>query len=171
MRDRRVCMGHWREWSQPSRDPLRVKWLKKRGCTQYRHPTTDAGRLRTVRYTMKRRFSRCGDSGERNGQGVEMDTTSRKWARQLTLLSQTGPQVYPRLAASQVAAARHHPDPARRALPRQARRSPEDPRPGCPPRHRPLQDQRRSPTKSQCPIRHRHLPDGRPLRCRHQEDR
>lgn len=72
----------------------------------------------------------------------------------------TGPQGHPRLAASQVPPARYHPDSPRWPLPWQARRPPEEPRPGCPPCYRSLQDQRCAPAQGQLPIRNRHIPEG-----------
>lgn len=81
-----------------------------------------------------------------------------------------GPQDHPPLGSSGDPPARYRPDPPRWSLPRQARRSPEDSRPGCPSRHRPLQDQRCSPPPRQRSLRHRHITEGRPRRSRREED-
>lgn len=91
----------------------------------------------------------------------------------LIRLEITGSQVYPILGSPKVSPARYRPDPPRRSFPWQARRPPQEPRPGRSPRHRPLQDQRRSSAKSQLPIRHRHLIQGRhlqPGRCQDRGD-
>lgn len=98
-----------------------------------------------------------------NWKGLEMEMDAiitKSCAQELTTPSRTGPQVHPLVAAPPHPAARYHPDPAGWSLPRQACRSPQDPRPGCSARHRPLQDQRRSSAQGQLPIRHRHLQEG-----------
>lgn len=66
---------------------------------------------------------------------------------------------------------RHRPHPARWPIPRQACRTSQDPRPGCSPRHRSLQGQRRSLETRQLQIRYCHVPEGRARRCRPGQDR
>lgn len=89
----------------------------------------------------------------------------------LIRLEITGSQGCPILGSPKDSPARYRPDPPRRPLPWQARRPPQEPRPGCSPRYRPLQDQRCSSAKSQRPIRHRHLIQGRHLRPGRCQDR
>lgn len=89
----------------------------------------------------------------------------------LIRLEITGSQGCPILGPPKDSPARYRPDPPRRPLPWQARRPPQEPRPGCSARHRPLQDQRCSSAKSQRPIRHRHLIQGRHLRPGRCQDR
>lgn len=96
-----------------------------------------------------------------DGLGMHLLTTARS----------TGPQGPPPLGSPTVAPARHCSHPPRWPLPRQARSPPQDPRAGCPARHRSLQDQRRSPTTSQLTIRHRHLLQDRPEGLRPEQDR
>ena len=71
-----------------------------------------------------------------------------------------GPQSCPPGQSSPFPHSRHRRHPPRWSLPRQARRSPEAPRAGCPPRHRSVQNQRCSPAKGQRPICHRDLDQG-----------
>lgn len=104
-------------------------------------------------------------TGGRTRAALAFMTSERNPSGQrLLTISAIGPQGHPCLGSPQDPPARYRPDPPRRSFPWQARRPPQDPRPGCPPGHRSLQDQRRSPPQSQLPLRHRHVAEDRPER-------
>lgn len=181
-----VLVGGYKRMRQQHRiwTPWTRRWSDHGRAMRKRHDTSDI--THEARSNMNNRDQRRGDIiviahstdydtqhnfnklGRRqntmwnwNGLETKMDAIFIKaFVQQLTSSSRTGSQVHPLVAAPPHPAAWYHPDPAGWSLPRQACRSPQDPRPGCSARHWPLQDQRRAPAQGQLPIRHRHLQEG-----------
>lgn len=91
------------------------------------------------------------------------------WKGKLTI-SATGSQDPSTLGSPRLPYPRYRSHPASWPVQRQACRTPQDPRPGCPPRYWSLQDQRCPSETRQLPICHRHLTEDRPCRCRPGQD-